>query len=52
MPTSYYQLLEILSEFDDGHDVRLVFLDNLKRLIEFGMKVYFSSHNKMEYHES
>ena len=43
---------EILSEFDDGHEVRDFFSIHLKRLIEFGMKGRFSSYNKTGYQES
>ena len=43
---------EILSAFADGHEVKGVFLDISKRLIEFGMKACFSSYDKTGYRES
>ena len=43
---------EVLSAFDDGHEVGMSFSIYLKHLIEFGMKTRFSSYNKTEYRES
>ena len=34
---------EIYKSFDEGFEVRVVFLDILKLLIRYGMKVYFSN---------
>ena len=44
--------LEILSAFDDGHEVRGVFLDISKAFIEFGMKACFSNYNNTGCRES
>ena len=43
---------DILSAFDDGHEVRVSFLIYLKCLIEFGMKACFSNYNNTGYRES
>ena len=43
---------EILSPFDDGHEVRVSFVIYLKRLTEFGMKACFRNYNNTGYRES